>query len=85
MVNLGMVPFRASYNGSQPGWWARNPSNWAVVTNGGAGLAALALDGEAGVPAWVSEEVLPAAIAGVLSSATRLNQSVAEDDGTGDG
>ena len=84
MISLGMVPFREAYNGSAPAWWSRNPSNWAVVTNGGAGLAALALAGEAGVPAWVEAEVLPGAIAGVRSSVTR---PVAPqiDDGTGDG
>ena len=84
MVSLGMVPFREAYNGTHPGWWTRNPSNWAVVTNGGAGLAALSLGGEAGVPDWVLAEVLPAAIAGVQSSATRPAPPQV-DDGTADG
>lgn len=85
MVSLGMTPFRAAYNGSlHDAWWTVNPSNWAVVTNGGAGLAALALAGEAGVPDWVQAEILPSAIAGVQSSATRPGPPQ-HDDGTGDG
>ena len=68
MVDKGMIPFRQAYNHSVPGWWSLNPSNWATVTNGGAGIAALALLGEENVPQWIENEILPGAIAGVNSS-----------------
>lgn len=82
IVNKGMVPFRQAYNNSVPGWWTNNPSNWATVTNGGAGIAALALLGENNVPPWIESEILPGALAGVKSSVSR---PYTMDDGTGDG
>ena len=62
--------FRAAYEAGPHGasWWTCDASNWAIVTNGGCGAAALAVIGEAGVPPWV-EQLLATATAGVRSSA----------------
>jgi hypothetical protein len=62
--------FRAAYEAGPHGasWWTCDASNWAQVTNGGAAVAALAIMGEAGVPAWYAE-LLANATAGVRCSA----------------
>lgn len=84
MVTLGMVPFQRAYNDSTNSeyWWVSDVSNWCVVTNSGAGMAALALIGENNVPSWVESQILPTAIAGVTASATR---PVDVSDGFGSG
>ena len=66
MVRNSGQAFRAAYQARA--WWACDSSNWAQVTNSGAGLAALALEGEEGVPAWAAD-VLRNATRGVLCSA----------------
>jgi oligo-alginate lyase len=87
LLNLGLVPFKESYEASPSSrpWWVESPSNWCIVTNGGAGVAALALLGEEGTPSWVAEEILPQAIRSVFVSAGRGSLPVTEDDGTGTG
>lgn len=49
-------------------WWTCDPSNWAVVTNGGAGAAALAVLDEPGAPAYYPA-LLANATAGVRCAA----------------
>ena len=68
--------FRAAYGANS--WWTCDPSNWAQVTNSGAGLAALAIEGEAGVPPFY---------AGLLTNATRgvLCSAAGASEGSGDG
>ena len=66
LVQRGAAPFAAAYAVGESGfWWVCRSSNWASVTNSGAGLAALALLGEAGAPPYV-----PA----LLANATRFAQ-----------
>ena len=62
--------FRAAYAEGPHGgsWWTCDASNWAIVTNGGCGVSALAIAGEAGVPAWYGD-LLANATAGVHCSA----------------
>lgn len=62
--------FKAAYEHGPSGasWWVCDVSNWAQVTNGGAAVAALAIAGEAGVPAWYVD-LLANATDGVRCSA----------------
>ncbi len=47
IVEKGLRPALASYNGSSPfGWWTKATHNWNQVCNGGIGLGALALADE---------------------------------------
>ena len=52
LVERGLAHFAAAYAGGGE-WWTCTSSNWCSVTNSGAGLAALALLGEAEAPPWV--------------------------------
>jgi hypothetical protein len=78
IVSKSGLAFRAAYEAGPRGssWWTCDASNWAIVTNGGAGVAALAVLGEEGVPAWYSE-LLANASAGVRCSATGLGDGAA--------
>jgi hypothetical protein len=63
LVERGVAPFAAAYAAGEGAfWWVCRSSNWASVTNSGAGLAALALLGETGAPPYV---------AALLANATR--------------
>ena len=78
LVERGPAHFAAVYAAGGE-WWTCTSSNWCSVTNSGAGLAALALLGEASAPAWV-----PA----LLANATRNAKCSAAADpalGTGGG
>ena len=66
LVARGADAFRAQY--ARGADWACEPSNWGCVTNGGAGMAALAVLGEAGAPAWLGD-LLANATRGVRCSA----------------
>jgi hypothetical protein len=47
MIEKGLKPARASYQGAQTyGWWANSHHNWNQVCNGGIGLGALAIGDE---------------------------------------
>ena len=63
--------FRAAYEEGPRGdsWWTCDASNWAQVTNGGCGTAALAILDEVDVPTWYTE-LLRNATTGILCSAT---------------
>jgi hypothetical protein len=52
LLERGLAHFAAVY-ASGGEWWTCTSSNWCSVTNSGAGLAALALLGEAESPPWV--------------------------------
>ncbi len=67
LVAKGLAPFRAAYE-SRAFSWTCASSNWACVTNGGAGIGALALIGDAAAPAWLPA-LLENATAGVRCSA----------------
>jgi hypothetical protein len=65
LVQRGVAPFAAAYAGGEAeNWWVCRSSNWASVTNSGAGLASLALLGEAGAPPY-----LPALLANATQNA----------------
>lgn len=68
IVVKGLSAFRAAYEERDRYSWTCASSNWACVTNGGAGIAALGVAGEAGAPAWLSD-LLVNATAGVRCSA----------------
>lgn len=73
MVAKGMVPFQQAYATPTPSWatfWVTGDSNWVIVTNGGALIAALSLLGEAGVPDWVNSTIIPHAMTGLHSCVT---------------
>ena len=80
IVAKGLVPFRTAYEqrGGEYSWTCAS-SNWACVTNGGAGIAALALIGDAAAPAWLPD-LLANSTAGVRCSA-----AAPPGDGTGGG
>lgn len=63
--------FRAAY--AQGAWWTCDASNWAQVANSGAGIAALAIEGEAGVPPWYAD-ILRNATRGALCSAAGASE-----------
>ena len=75
IVDKGLSQFAAAYAAGNSGdrWWTEDPSNWAIVTNAGAGLAALAIEGEVGAPVWLPA-LLANATRGVLSSATAATE-----------
>jgi len=53
LVERGLANFASVYaTGGE--WWTCTSSNWCSVTNSGAGLAALALLGEAESPPWIN-------------------------------
>jgi hypothetical protein len=51
LVERGIAPFASKF--ATGAWWVCASTNWNSVTNSGAGLAALALLGEEGVPPWL--------------------------------
>ena len=59
LVERGLAHFAAVYAAGGE-WWTCTSSNWCSVTNSGAGLAALALLGEAEAPPWTSDLLLNA-------------------------
>ena len=78
LVERGLAPFAAAYAAGGE-WWTCTSSNWCSVTNSGAGLAALALLGEAEAPPWV---------AALLANATlnaKCSAAAPPALGTGDG
>ena len=80
LVAKGLVPFRTAYEQRGDYSWTCASSNWACVTNGGAGLGALALLGDAAAaPAW-----LPALLANATAG-VRCSAAVPPGDGTGGG
>jgi hypothetical protein len=74
MVERGAAPFAAAYAGGEAeNWWVCRSSNWASVTNSGAGLLALALLGEAAAPPY-TQELLENATANARCSAAAPQQ-----------
>ena len=66
IVGTGLARVRAALSPSPPPWavaFVSTRSNWNTVILGGSIIAALAVAGEAGAPAWVQEELLPRALA----------------------
>jgi hypothetical protein len=61
LMERGVTPFASKF--ATGDWWVCASTNWCSVTNSGAGLAALALSGEEGVP--------PLLISDLLTNATR--------------
>ena len=86
IIEKGLVPFQNAYieGGGGNTWWTSDPSNWAVVTNGGAGIAALSLLNEPGTPDWLPL-LLANATKGVVSSASPSSSDRGPDDTTGGG
>ena len=60
LMERGVTPFASKFVTGD--WWVCASTNWCSVTNSGAGLAALALSGEDGVPTWITD---------LLTNATR--------------
>ena len=66
IVSTGLARVREALSPSPPPWavaFVSTRSNWNTVILGGSIIAALAVAGEPGAPAWVQEELLPRAIA----------------------
>jgi hypothetical protein len=86
IIEKGLIPFQQAYiqGGGGNTWWTSDSSNWAIVTNGGAGIAALSLLGEAGTPNWL-QALLNNATRGVVSSASPSSSDRGPNDSTGGG
>jgi hypothetical protein len=80
LVERGAAPFAAAYAGGEAeNWWVCRSSNWASVTNSGAGFAALALLGEVGAPPYIPELLSNA------SANVRCSSAAPMEWGTGGG
>jgi hypothetical protein len=70
-VNLGLARVREALGPSPPSWasaFVNTSSNWNTVILGGTIVGCLAVIGEEGVPSWVEDELLPAALDNILWS-----------------